>query len=128
MTIKEYNEKKRAEREARAAAYMDAVSVGDIFYSTWGYEQTNVDFYQVTRKTAKTLTLRPISSIKLDEGNMTAREMPARGCFTDRNAHVPIEGKRCRMQGCGSEPSVRICDYANAYPWDGEPVTSTSWY
>ncbi|HCN5512602.1 TPA: hypothetical protein N6023_004603 [Escherichia coli] len=25
----------------------DTVSVGDIFVSSWGYEQTNVTFYQV---------------------------------------------------------------------------------
>ena len=26
---------------------------GDVFVSSWGYEQTNVDFYEVVRTTAK---------------------------------------------------------------------------
>lgn len=37
---------------------MDSINVGDIFKSTWGYDQTNVDFYVVTRKTAKMIELQ----------------------------------------------------------------------
>lgn len=36
--------------------------VGDVLEPSWGYEQTNVDFYQVTRATPKTVLLRPISA------------------------------------------------------------------
>lgn len=31
------------------------VKAGDIFYTNWGYEQTNVEFHQVVRATAKTV-------------------------------------------------------------------------
>lgn len=127
MTYNEYSEKMKAERERKAAEFMDMVEVGDFFYSPWGYEQTNIDFYQVTKKTAKTIWLRPVASIVSETGRMTAKEMPARDCFTS-NAHVSSEGKRCKMQGYGSEPMVSICDYANAYLWDGKPKSSTSYY
>ena len=33
---------------------------GDIFVSSWGYDQTNVDFYEVVKVAAKTVTLIPI--------------------------------------------------------------------
>ena len=33
---------------------------GDVFVSSWGYEQTNVDFYEVVKVTAKTVMLIPI--------------------------------------------------------------------
>ena len=38
------------------------VKVGDIFCNSWGWEQTQVDFYEVVRvsKTGKTGDLRPI--------------------------------------------------------------------
>lgn len=116
-----------ASKEERAAAYMEQVHVGDFFYSSWGYEQTNIDFYQVTKKTAKTVTLQPVSSIRLDTGNMTAQEMPARDAFKG-NVHVPAEGKRCKMLGYGSGPMVKVCDYEYAYLWDGKPKRSSSYY
>ena len=37
-----------------------AIIVGDIFYSSWGYDQTNVDFYQVVKTTPKTIALKKI--------------------------------------------------------------------
>ena len=36
------------------------IKVGDIFYNSWGYEQTNIDFYQVVKATKKTITLTGI--------------------------------------------------------------------
>ena len=39
----------------------DTVSVGDVFVSSWGYEQTNVTFYQVLSVHGKkTVTVREI--------------------------------------------------------------------
>lgn len=35
--------------------------VGDILYDSWGYEQTNIDFYQIVRTTKKSVWLRPIA-------------------------------------------------------------------
>jgi len=42
------------------------IKPGDIFYNSWGYEQTNIDFYQVVATTAKTITLRRIKSASKD--------------------------------------------------------------
>lgn len=40
------------------------VKVGDIFYSSWGYEQTNIDFYQVIALKGSTMaTFRKINSV-----------------------------------------------------------------
>ena len=30
------------------------VKIGDIFYSSWGYDQTNIDYYMVTKIIGKT--------------------------------------------------------------------------
>lgn len=35
--------------------------VGDVLCSTWGYDQTNYDFYKVIKTTAKTVTLEKMS-------------------------------------------------------------------
>ena len=42
------------------------IKPGDIFYNSWGYEQTNIDFYQVVSVTAKTITLRAIKGTSND--------------------------------------------------------------
>lgn len=41
----------------------DAFEIGDILYCSWGYEQTNIDFYQVVDKRGKTtLVLREVNA------------------------------------------------------------------
>ena len=43
----------RTERKAKAAEAMKLVKVGDVFSCTWGYDQTNVDFFQVVALVGK---------------------------------------------------------------------------
>lgn len=38
------------------------LKTGDVVYSSWGYEQTNIDFYKVSRMTEKTIWFLPIES------------------------------------------------------------------
>lgn len=51
--------------------------VGDIFSCSWGYGQTNVDFYKVTRVMKKQIEVRPIAEYrKYSEGGMSGSTMP----------------------------------------------------
>lgn len=36
--------------------------VGEFAYGSWGYDQTNIDFYLVIRRTEKTIWLQPVKS------------------------------------------------------------------
>lgn len=38
------------------------IKPGDILTYSWGYEQTNIDFFQVTRVTAKNAWIRRIEA------------------------------------------------------------------
>jgi hypothetical protein len=49
--------KRNAENDQRLAAM-----VGSIFCYSWGYEQTNIEFFQVTAMKNRKLTLREIAS------------------------------------------------------------------
>lgn len=40
-------EEKKAEKKAAEKVNKYGVKVGDVFFDSWGYEQTNIDFYQV---------------------------------------------------------------------------------
>lgn len=68
--------KKQDEREA-AKADKNKLVVGDILVSSWGYDQTNVDFYQVVGLVGKcSLKLRKIRGYKQYEGNMIGHVVP----------------------------------------------------
>ena len=45
---------------------MDNYKIGDVLYGTNGYNCTNVYFYKVIDRTAKTLTIQPIESKVVD--------------------------------------------------------------
>lgn len=73
----------KAEAKAKAAAPHD-VKVGDLFYTSWGYEQTNVDFYQVLDVKGHRVLLNEIGSrMESNEGgsSMSGREFPIRDQF-----------------------------------------------
>ena len=41
-------------------------SVGSVWYTSWGYDQTNVEFYTVVRETAASVWLVPMSATVRD--------------------------------------------------------------
>jgi hypothetical protein len=41
---------------------MNAYAVGQVWRTSWGYDQTNVEFFQVVKETKGTVTLRRIAS------------------------------------------------------------------
>jgi len=57
-------EKQQAYEKAKAAAKASAVNpfkVGDLMYDSWGYDQTNIDFFQVVEVGKKSVKVRKIS-------------------------------------------------------------------
>lgn len=61
---KAHEERKAQYKKERAGTpeQIAAVKIGDIFHYSWGYEQTNCDYFQVIEKRGKLLTLRQIGS------------------------------------------------------------------
>lgn len=95
------------------------LKVGDILYASWGYNQTNIDFYEVTRLMKRMVEIREIAS-KLDHAERGADYL------------VPVPGKfigRKLRKLPDSKGTVRITSYAWAYLWDGKPKyqTATGW-
>ena len=70
----------KAQRKADRLAAGRSLNVGDVLSCTWGYDQTNVDFYQVTRMVGKTMVeIRTIAGeidttgYALDQGQTTPK-------------------------------------------------------
>lgn len=83
---------KRAERAAARRATPNPFTVGMIFENSWGYDQTNVDYYQVVRLTPRGVYIRPIAgkTCAKSEGFMSDQVVPAKDNFTGPEQFKPI--------------------------------------
>lgn len=96
------------------------LKVGDIYVSTWGYEQTNVDFFQITKLIgAETAELQELEQERAGEiGGYKAT--PIVGKF---KAVAPIR-KKIR-KGYDGKPYFSM-EYGIAKPWSGKAVSGSS--
>ena len=104
------------ERRQKRLEYKHNLKEGDILYSSWGYDQTNIDFYQVIEVGEKSVKIRGIGSKIVDSSPGSDMVAAVPGSF-----HGPTMTK---MVGQGDV--VRISSYASAYPWDGKPKHETA--
>jgi hypothetical protein len=84
--------------------------VGDLFYSSWGYDQTNIDFYQVTAVKAKSVEARRIAGNSKYDGPMNGHTSPMPNHFTGEAQRYLI-----RFNGDDS-PYFKVASYAYAWP------------
>lgn len=58
------------DKEPETEKHANGVQVGDLFYCSWGYEQTNVDFVQVVALCGKSsVRVRPVQPAVAEETN-----------------------------------------------------------
>lgn len=98
--------------------------VGDIVTNSWGYDQTNVDWYRVTRTTEHYVWLKPVAAtLQTDEGAgpMSGYERLA----LDENLK-PIDLDKPEQKHKASGNGVTM-KYGVGSKWTGESQYS-SWY
>ena len=106
------------------------MTIGKIFYSSWGYEQTNVDFYKVIEvsKSGKTITLQKIGSqIVAINGFCSEEVVPNEERIIDQ----PLTNRRINTYPNGNiyvNVSERSDYKIYATEWKGQPITQTSYY
>jgi len=102
--------------------------VGQVIYNSWGYDQTNINFYQVIESKEKSIILREIASsyVAGSEGFMSARVKPVENAFIGE----PILKKVVVSVGYNGNVSYYIkakhgcfCEYAA-----NEEGVYSSWY
>ena len=113
-----YKKKRKLERQS----FTPEFEVGDIFSSSWGYEQTNVDFYQVINKPSKHYAeIRKIAQKNVEDSvyshGMACEVLPVKDLFLDD----VVMRKKVGQYG------IKLNSFANAYKWDGKPKYK-SWY
>lgn len=85
-------ESEKALKKQRREDLKNPFVVGDILYDSWGYEQTNIDFFQVTNVTDKSVYLRPIASeiVSGTEGRDSANVKPKKDNFIGEEFRKPL--------------------------------------
>lgn len=98
----EYKAERKAKRAAEKVEAVANVKEGDIFVSSWGWEQTNVDAYQVVAKKGATVTLREIGleSVEGSEGFMSDRVRPVKDAFIGEEFKKRITGRHIKISDC----------------------------
>lgn len=109
----------KAKRQAEQRDATHGLQLGHVLVASWGYDQTNVNFYQVTRLvSSKMVELHPIGSMDGKAmSSMSGTVLPVIDAFTGE----PMR-KRARDGG------VRIDSSRYARVWDGKPVYSSSYH
>lgn len=92
---------------------------GDILYASWGYDQTNVDFYQVKEVIGKSVVIQGIQSKIVAERQQSNQVVPVPNAFHGQPMKK-IPG------GSGGSPSVKLTSYSSARLWDGKPLWETA--
>ena len=112
---------RKAERKAKAkeASANHGVKVGDVFRSSWGYDQTNIDYYQVLSVSNKTATFCKIAQLSENDGFLQGNCVPATNQFIGK----PFK-KLIQKSSTESSAYIKIYSFANAYKI--EPVAVVS--
>lgn len=117
----------------------NGLKIGDILQGSWGYDQTNQEFWQVVglTKSGKSVKVRKLQTQRVEgtEGFMSCSVLPLKDQFADRprwedgewltDSNV-IETKRIQ-DGYNGNVSVKIHDHCYLSLWDGKPKYE-SWY
>jgi hypothetical protein len=104
--------------------HMDKFEVGAILVDDWGWEQTNIDFYCIVKRSGQWITVLPMTKITGPEkGFMTNDEEPG-----EINFAADPQRKKIKQGQNGKEYGFSFRDYAGGgccRLWSGKPETST---
>lgn len=100
------------------------LKVGDILYTSWGYDQTNIDFFQVIKTSGiRTVDLVRINSRRIESlSDYTDNLMPMKDSFITEGYQSKENGTYRVKNG----NTVSINGYKNAWLWDGKSKNQTA--
>jgi len=100
----EYSENYKAEMKAKRERLSKSIKPGDIFNYSWGWEQTNQNFYQVIKKkTPYTLVVREIGCETVEELSWaSAHVKPVKDSFFGEEFTVRLNMYGGFKRSCGT--------------------------
>ena len=111
---KKVDANKAVSKKAKTANYVfPEITVGTIFHSSWGYNMTHADFYQVVDRTASFVKVRKLA-VKQDGNAWQGYATPMRDTFDGGII-------RAKLGNTGSSAYISIDRSQTAFLWDGKP-------
>jgi len=112
---------RKAEKQREKKSFTPTLKIDDILYTSWGYDQTNVDFFQIVGTKGCFVKVRQIMSQQVEGtgGFMCCNVMPQKGCF--------FMGKPALRRKVCQGNTLRISECETAWLWDGS-AKYCSWY
>lgn len=117
----------------QAATAADPVSkfgikAGDILEDSWGYEQTNIEFYIVTR----IISACKIEIVELGHKQVTVESSMSGTVVPDLERRIGEPIQKMVSQSAYEKMTgswhVKINDSVSLTAWDGQPCFQSSWY
>jgi hypothetical protein len=104
---------RKEQRKAEKRAFRHTLKVGDVLRCSWGYDQTNIEYFQVTDLVGKAMVaVRAIAQETEDTGFMCGKCVPVPGRFVGEPMRKRVtEGN-----------AVMIHSFAHAYPIEMKEV------
>ena len=114
--------KQAAKSSKKESVNKCGVEVGDVFVDSWGYEQTNIDFYQVVALRGTTqVVLAAINSSSEPNGDLSAMVKPVKDSFKTGDYIT-------RLQKPGEKNITRRVKQCGKYIYAGQEFLElTSW-
>ena len=100
------------------------INVGDILECSWGYDQTNIDFYYVIKKAGSYITFIPMSNkiVEYNSNDMTGKVVPNEPNYTAK----PLR-RKIQKSSISNSIWVKINSYSSASKWNGKPQYFSSY-
>ncbi|WP_151745302.1 hypothetical protein [Acinetobacter calcoaceticus] len=93
--------------------FRDELQVGTILYTSWGYEQTNVSFYQVISVKGAFCEVREVAQMSHDLTDMSGKVVPKPNSFI---------GEPIRKKILDGYIKISSCEYASPLAYETLPT------
>lgn len=106
-----------ARRIKKKKEFFASIKEGDIFVDSWGYDQTNIDYYVVTKKLKASIKIKQIGK-NVEYGEFSTNKV------TPNPLHFLSSGEE--MTKIPQDGYIKINGYRYAVLWDGVPDNETA--
>ena len=117
----EHDITRKAERKIKQTQ-PSSLKVGSILYTSWGYEQTNIEFFEVVKTSGKRTVDLMRLHVSVTHGTYEDQVMPIPGSFI-------TEGYASRENGTYRVKDGNVVSfngYKNGWEWDGRSKGQTA--
>jgi hypothetical protein len=104
-----------------------SLNIGDILHGSWGYDQTQCEYFQVVGLTPKGFILREMAqtTVPNSEGFMCDQRLPVKDTFTGDRGEIKARFNKWGALAIPVSPKAKTRVHLSK--WEGKPQYC-SWY